>query len=530
MSTLDSLNRTVVTAYLLSVRFFTHPLHTRAPHLCKMSSGTQVSATVDRGKRMSRSVLAVALTVLFVWSSSSAAEGPPGAQPKPAVAGRGPDATRHEGDGRTIAGEAPPARSISVKAYVALKAKYALPEERRKREGDGWRTYDLILESFDDTTATVAVVTQYRSKGWNWVHRYTLERGEEADKALGIPELLAARARVIGGVKYGMTLRQVFARKGLHCKINRHAAGGSATFIYDDVAVHVEGWDNRAGGRVVSVTPATDGVKEGARDLPYLDADSGNLLRLMVPERSGGGGHPMLVLYRKTTRSIEGCKDFIRQHPHETDLCAGAQLTMAKLYRRRGQPEQAIKAYREAIDDYGYELVPDINTHCTVRDWALLRMGLCYNDMNQHAKAMEIFGRLMTQATDSNTKGTARVWHLAAKQSHLKLQGTVTVAKKTFALGEVIPVTVLIRNDTDEEVVFRCHVRIRRHPSGIYGTIIRLTRAREITLAPHSKIERTATFKKRDVKALEANTWRVECSVSEVPFTANTVVVEIVGR
>ncbi|KPJ52272.1 MAG: hypothetical protein AMS16_06610 [Planctomycetes bacterium DG_58] len=478
---------------------------------------------------MSRPVFGVALTVLFLWSYCWAAEDSTTVQPKPAAPKRGPDSAYHELGGRYIVGKAPPAKRISLKAYTALKAKYALPEARRTREGDGWRSYDLILDSFDKTTATVAVVTQYKSKGWNWVHRYRLERGEEADRALGIPEVLAARARVIGGVKYGMTLRQVFAKKGLHCKVNRHAAPGSVTFIYDDVVVHVQGWDGRAKGRVVSVAPATDAVKEDARHLPYLDTDRGNVLRLIIRDRAGGDR--LLVLYRKTTRSIKGCEDFIRQYPDEVDLCAGAQLRMAKHYRRQGQPKQAVKVYREAIDEYGYALVPDINYGCTVKDWALYRMGLCYGDIGQRAKAMEIFGRLMRgESTDFNTKGAARVRYLAAKQSHLKLEGTVTVAKKTFTVGEIIPVTVLIRNDTDEEVVFRCHVKIRRHPGGSYGVIIPRSGAPEITLAPHSKMEKTLTFTPSNVKALEPNDWRVECSIEEVPFTANAVVVKIVNR
>ncbi len=61
------------------------------------------------------------------------------------------------------------------------------------------------MDSFDDSFAWVAVVTQYKSIAWNWEERYKLRRSAETDEELGIPEILKERQKVIGGVRHGMT-------------------------------------------------------------------------------------------------------------------------------------------------------------------------------------------------------------------------------------------------------------------------------------------------------------------------------------
>jgi len=174
-------------------------------------------------------------------------------------------ARRHDLGGRYVLGEAPRAREISLGDYRALKEKYSQREHRRKREEGGWRSYDLMLDAFDEKTATVAIVTQFRSKAWEYVERFQLQRTPESDKELGIPDLLARRAKVIGGIRYGMTVREVFAKKGRDWKSIPHQDMGSATLVFDDVIIHVVDWHGGDEGRVVGVRPVAQADKEPAR-------------------------------------------------------------------------------------------------------------------------------------------------------------------------------------------------------------------------------------------------------------------------
>jgi hypothetical protein len=175
----------------------------------------------------------------------------------------------------------PPAKQISLEEYRKLKAEYIRKSERWRpggslryhiREADDWRTYSLRLESFDDDNVWVAELTQYKSKGWDWVARYQLDRSPHVDEEFAIPQILQGRSRVIGGVKYGMTVDEVIAKKGGHYKINWHAEAGSAHLVYDDVKVSVRQWSPpRGGGRVVDVEPTTNRTMEFLKDVPYED-------------------------------------------------------------------------------------------------------------------------------------------------------------------------------------------------------------------------------------------------------------------
>lgn len=133
------------------------------------------------------------------------------------------------------------------------------------------RRYWLTLESFDETHGWVAELTQYRSKGWDWVARYRLERSTEADGELGITRILEERARVVGGVKYGMTVEEVLRLKGRHYKADHHQEAGSADFVYDDVKASVRGLGPNMEGRVVHVEATTDLTREYMTDIPYED-------------------------------------------------------------------------------------------------------------------------------------------------------------------------------------------------------------------------------------------------------------------
>lgn len=176
---------------------------------------------------------------------------------------------------------APVATEISFEKYTILKAEYARKHEHyspggaityRRKEGDHWRRYWLTLESFDDDSVWIAELTQYKSKGWDWIARYQLERSPEVDEEFGIHQILEERSRILGGVKYGMAVNEVLAKKGKHYKINGHAEAGSADLIYDDIEVSVRGWWPGSGrGRVVGLGPTTERTKEFMKDIPYED-------------------------------------------------------------------------------------------------------------------------------------------------------------------------------------------------------------------------------------------------------------------
>ena len=144
----------------------------------------------------------------------------------------------------------PPDTEVSLEEYYKLKARYAEKHGNwdfryaltfREKEGEDWRKYWLRLESFDENSVWIAELTQYRSKGWDWIARYRIKRTLEVDKEFKIRQILEKRSKVIGGIKYGMSVDKVLALKGEHYKIHRHAEAGSAYLIYDDVKVSVRG-------------------------------------------------------------------------------------------------------------------------------------------------------------------------------------------------------------------------------------------------------------------------------------------------
>jgi len=176
---------------------------------------------------------------------------------------------------------APVAREMSFEKYTALKAEYARRHEDykpgyaityRRKEGDGWREYWLTLESFDNDSIWIAELTQYKSKGWDWIARYQLERSPEVDSEFRIQEILEERSNVISGIKYGMMVEEVLAKKGKHYKVSSHAENGSADLIYDDIEVSVREWEPVSGrGRVVGIRSTTERMKEFMKDIPYED-------------------------------------------------------------------------------------------------------------------------------------------------------------------------------------------------------------------------------------------------------------------
>jgi hypothetical protein len=161
----------------------------------------------------------------------------------------------------------PAASRISYQEYIELKDKYAHKHENykpgyaityRQKEGDSWRSYWLTLESFDDDSIWIAELTQYKSRGWDWVSRYQIEQSPEANEEFKINEILEERSKVIGGIKYGMLVSELIAVKGNNYKVNLHAEGGSADLIYDDIVVSVrQWWPGSELGRVIRVKSIT---------------------------------------------------------------------------------------------------------------------------------------------------------------------------------------------------------------------------------------------------------------------------------
>ncbi len=177
----------------------------------------------------------------------------------------------------------PKSKDISLAEYSKLKQEYirrnehwrpgsALTYDVRTWRGDR-RGHWLTLDSFDETHAWVAELTQYRSKGWDWVVRWRLMRSTEADAELEIPRILEERARVVAGVRYGMSVAEVFALKERHYRSHPCQAAGSGYLVYDNVRFSVTGWWSDSKGRVGGVEATSDRTKEYMKGTRYEDEE-----------------------------------------------------------------------------------------------------------------------------------------------------------------------------------------------------------------------------------------------------------------
>jgi hypothetical protein len=189
---------------------------------------------------------------------------------------------------KSVHGTAPTARIINLDAYRKLKSHYIARDMQkdihvkpprfvyRIKEDDHWRSHMLCLVSFDNHSAWVGELTSYGSKQstWDWVARYRFARSPAVDKELGIPGIIAERSKVIGGVKYGMTVAQLLDSKGMHFRAADRQEPGTFSFFFDDVVVTVKGW--RRGtkeGKVIRTEPMTEHIQQynWLSDLPYED-------------------------------------------------------------------------------------------------------------------------------------------------------------------------------------------------------------------------------------------------------------------
>jgi len=160
----------------------------------------------------------------------------------------------------------PEPKVITFEEYIKTKDKYILKMRNYKpgyaltyeeKSGDKPGGYWLTLESFDDKWVWIADLRQYKSKGWDWIGRFQIERNSQVDEEFQINSIIKARSQIIGGVRYGMPVGEVISMKGEPKEINVHQEGGSADLIYDDVIVSVRQWvqRNNTTGRVIGVKP-----------------------------------------------------------------------------------------------------------------------------------------------------------------------------------------------------------------------------------------------------------------------------------
>jgi hypothetical protein len=175
----------------------------------------------------------------------------------------------------------PPEKKITLEEYRKIKNKYISNNERWRpgfaftystKEDDEWRGYDMSLVSFNSKSAWIAELTQFKSKGWDWIALYNVDRCDEVDKDFDIAKIADERSKVIGGVWYGMRVADVIQLKGKHFKVHNHAEVGSANLVYDDVNISVRQWssgDNT--GCVVGVETTSNQIKEYMKDIPYED-------------------------------------------------------------------------------------------------------------------------------------------------------------------------------------------------------------------------------------------------------------------
>jgi len=175
---------------------------------------------------------------------------------------------------------APPSRKISFDQYQEIKASYIAKNEywwfglllgSRDTEGSRWRRMEL--EAFDDKKVWVSEVIRDVSRkrhGWDWIARYRLDRNAQIDKKLHIARVVEERAKVIGGVKYGMTSEEVVALKGQPLKIIEDPVG-NAELRYDDVSVYIRMWVPPmerfpARGKVLHVEPPREEMRNRSQD------------------------------------------------------------------------------------------------------------------------------------------------------------------------------------------------------------------------------------------------------------------------
>ena len=111
-----------------------------------------------------------------------------------------------------------------------------------------------MLAGFDNSYAYIGEITQYKSKGWVWIKRYKLKRDSRVDAEWGIKEIIEERSQVRGGVKYGMSVKDMLRIKGRPARVILHAAGGSEGWVYEDVKVSVREYDGKDGGWVWAVS------------------------------------------------------------------------------------------------------------------------------------------------------------------------------------------------------------------------------------------------------------------------------------
>ena len=273
--------------------------------------------------------------------------------------------------------------------------------------------------------------------------------------------------------------------------------------------------------------------RNGKTAEPIAAADRSSVQAVTQKKRFPGETRPSRMLdqssmlskaYHNSRKSIEASEEFIREHPNDKDLCAGVLLRIAGMCAKHDK-RKAIRVYQRAIDEYGSEILPFRNTNMIVEETALMSIGALERDIGNRDKALAIFAKLM-KSSSMNTPRAARVAYLATKQSHLRLRTRVSVPKRTFVVGETIPVTVVVHNPEKESVTFECFVRIRRNRHKSYGAIAPRIQSKEIVLKPGEEFRDTFTFSKRC--RLEPEEWQIDCSLNGIPFGTNSVIVQIV--
>lgn len=232
-----------------------------------------------------------------------------------------------------------------------------------------------------------------------------------------------------------------------------------------------------------------------------------------------GPDDPLAKAYRPTSHSVEAADRFIREHPNERDLCAGALLNKAALLSQMDK-KKAIEVYKKAIREYGREIVPDKNANFSVDNWALFRIAKLERNIGNRAIAQQIFRMLMTSASDSNTRNSSRIEYLSTKQSHLKVSATVNVKDmKTFSLGQSIPVTITVQNQSNEGLIFKCYGQIEYQT---YRLLTQSEEGEEIELAPNGKRDVPMVFKGKFTKGLVPGIYKVKALLMGIPFDTTT--------
>ncbi len=233
--------------------------------------------------------------------------------------------------------------------------------------------------------------------------------------------------------------------------------------------------------------------------------------------------------FGRLRQTIQGCRQFIRSHEAKKAWCGKAQLEIARLLERQRNHPEAIRAYQEAIARYGGERIPDLSANMTVRETAMLHMGLCHATAGDRDEAMGVLQKLSQQGQNRNVRRSARIHYLRVKQQGHKLIGKLTAVDDRLDSSSPFTVTVELSNPSNVVLTFHLFAAIRREP--IYpGCGATNADGGDLTLQPHESLTKKLTFSSKTLLGLEQGVTRVHAVTEGVALECKPLKLHVIWR